>query len=83
MDHADTLTLDLTIFQKNMAALREVETPLGVRLQGFVVAPSGVEEWLGADASARIDFVPAGMPDAHMHFDSFDYAEDTRDKAEN
>jgi signal transduction histidine kinase len=41
-----------------LAALREVETPLGIRLQGFAVAPSGVEQWLGSDASTQIDFTP-------------------------
>ena len=41
-----------------LAALREVETPLGIRLQGFAVAPSGVEQWLGSDASVKIGFTP-------------------------
>jgi CDP-4-dehydro-6-deoxyglucose reductase len=31
--------------------------------------------------AARDSFRAAGMPDEHMHYDSFDYAEDTRDKA--
>ncbi len=31
--------------------------------------------------AGRAAFLAAGMPEAHMHFDSFDYAEDTRDKA--
>jgi len=42
-----------------LAALREVETPLGTRLQGFAVAPSGVEQWLGSDASVEVGFAPA------------------------
>jgi CDP-4-dehydro-6-deoxyglucose reductase len=31
--------------------------------------------------AGRAAFRAAGMPDEHMHYDSFDYAEDTRDKA--
>jgi CDP-4-dehydro-6-deoxyglucose reductase len=31
--------------------------------------------------AARTAFRAAGMPDAQMHYDSFEYAEDTRDKA--
>lgn len=31
--------------------------------------------------AGRAAFQAAGMPDEHMHFDSFDYAEDTRDQA--
>lgn len=31
--------------------------------------------------AARETFRAAGMPDAQMHYDSFEYAEDTRDKA--
>ena len=30
--------------------------------------------------AGRDAFRAAGMPDAHMHYDSFEYAEDTRDK---
>jgi len=44
-----------------LAALREVETPLGIRLQGFVVAASGVEQWLGSDTAVRVGFTPALM----------------------
>lgn len=44
-----------------LAALREVETPLGIRLQGFAVAPSGVEQWLGADTPVQVTFLPATM----------------------
>ncbi len=44
-----------------LAALREVETPLGTRLQGFAVAPSGVEQWLGSDAAVQVSFAPAEM----------------------
>ncbi len=32
--------------------------------------------------AGRAAFIAAGMPEGHMHFDSFDYAEDTRDRAE-
>jgi CDP-4-dehydro-6-deoxyglucose reductase len=32
--------------------------------------------------AAREAFRAAGMPDAQMHYDSFEYAEDSRDKAE-
>jgi len=42
-----------------LAALREVETPLGTRLQGFAIAPSGVEQWLGSDATVKVAFAPA------------------------
>ena len=31
--------------------------------------------------AARDAFRTAGMPEQHMHYDSFEYAEDTRDKA--
>jgi len=41
-----------------LAALREVETPLGIRLQGFVIAQSGVEQWLGNDTEAAVAFTP-------------------------
>jgi len=44
-----------------LAALREVETPLGIRLQGFAVAPSGVEQWIGSDATVQVEFAPAAM----------------------
>lgn len=44
-----------------LAALREVETPLGIRVQGFAVAPAGVEQWLGSDASVEIGFTPYSM----------------------
>ncbi|MGD8439134.1 MAG: HAMP domain-containing sensor histidine kinase, partial [Holophagae bacterium] len=50
-----------------LAALRDVETPLGVRLQGFAVAPSGVEQWLGADSGSEIAFAPvAPLPDGYL-----------------
>jgi CDP-4-dehydro-6-deoxyglucose reductase len=32
--------------------------------------------------AGRAAFIAAGMPEGHMHFDSFDYAEDTRDRAD-
>jgi signal transduction histidine kinase len=44
-----------------LAALREVETPIGIRLQGFAVAPSGVEQWLGSDAETPVGFTPFSM----------------------
>jgi len=44
-----------------LAALREVETPLGTRLQGFAIAPSGVEQWLGSDAAVKVGFAPAEL----------------------
>ncbi|MEX1309293.1 MAG: HAMP domain-containing sensor histidine kinase [Candidatus Sulfomarinibacteraceae bacterium] len=44
-----------------LAALREVETPIGIRLQGFAVAPSGVEQWLGRDTDIRVVFAPFSM----------------------
>lgn len=44
-----------------LAALREVETPDGMRLQGFAIAPSGVEQWLGDDTDVEISFTPAKM----------------------
>jgi signal transduction histidine kinase len=44
-----------------LAALREVETPIGIRLQGFAVAPSGVEQWLGSDAEIQVGFTPFSM----------------------
>jgi signal transduction histidine kinase len=44
-----------------LAALREVETPLGIRIQGFVVAPSGVEQWLGSDTETEVHFTPSAM----------------------
>mgnify|MGYP001544509981 CR=1 FL=1 len=44
-----------------LAALREVETPIGIRLQGFAVAPSGVEQWLGSDAEIPVGFTPFSM----------------------
>ena len=44
-----------------LAALREVETPLGIRLQGFAIAPSGVEQWLGSDTEAEVGFTPLVM----------------------
>ena len=44
-----------------LAALREVETPLGIRLQGFAIAPSGVEQWLGNDTEAEVGFTPLVM----------------------
>jgi signal transduction histidine kinase len=44
-----------------LAALREVETPLGTRLQGFAIAPSGVEQWLGSDTEAEVGFTPLVM----------------------
>ena len=44
-----------------LAALREVETPLGIRLQGFAVAPSGVEQWLGTGGLVQVGFSPAAM----------------------
>ncbi|MCU0304448.1 MAG: HAMP domain-containing histidine kinase [Thermoanaerobaculales bacterium] len=44
-----------------LAALREVDTPLGIRLQGFAVAPSGVEQWLGGDARVEVAFTPAEL----------------------
>ena len=44
-----------------LAALREVETPLGIRIQGFAVAASGVEQWLGSDAAVKVGFTPAAM----------------------
>ena len=44
-----------------LAALREVETPLGIRLQGYAVAPSGVEQWVGSDAAVQVEFAPAAM----------------------
>lgn len=50
-----------------LAALREVETPLGVRLQGFAVAPSEVEQWLGAGAGTDVVFAPiAPLPANHL-----------------
>jgi signal transduction histidine kinase len=50
-----------------LAALRDVETPLGVRLQGFAVAPSGVEQWLGAGAETDVAFAPiAPLPENHL-----------------
>ena len=33
-------------------------------------------------SAARAAFRAAGMPDEQMHYDSFEYAEDTRDKAD-
>ena len=44
-----------------LAALREVETPLGIRLQGFVIAQPGVEQWLGTDTEAEVAFTPLVM----------------------
>ncbi len=44
-----------------LAALREVETPLGIRLQGFAIAQTGVEQWLGADTDANVAFAPVVM----------------------
>lgn len=44
-----------------LAALREVETPLGIRLQGFAVAPTGVEQWLGTDTEVEVGFTPSVM----------------------
>jgi len=44
-----------------LTALREVETPLGIRLQGFAIAPSGVEQWLGSDTEAEVSFTPLAM----------------------
>lgn len=41
-----------------LAALRRVETPAGIRLQGFAIAPAAVTEWLGS--SQR--FVPVASP---------------------
>jgi len=41
-----------------LAALREVETPLGFRLQGFAVAVSGVEQWLDVGAAVPVAFTP-------------------------
>ena len=32
--------------------------------------------------AGRAAFIAAGMPEGHMHFDSFDYAEDTRDRSD-
>jgi signal transduction histidine kinase len=50
-----------------LAALREVETPVGIRLQGFVVAQSGVEQWLGAGNEIPTAFVPlALLPAEHL-----------------
>ena len=50
-----------------LAALRDVETPLGVRLQGFAVAPSGVEQWLGGDGGSEIAFAPvAPLPEGSL-----------------
>ena len=50
-----------------LAALREVETPLGFRLQGFAVAPSGVEQWLDVGAVAPVAFAPAAqLPPGHL-----------------
>jgi signal transduction histidine kinase len=50
-----------------LAALRDVETPLGIRLQGFAVAPSGVEQWLGADSGSEIAFAPvAPLAEDHL-----------------
>jgi len=44
-----------------LAALREVETPLGSRLQGFTIAPSGVEQWLGVGTDVELSFAPIMM----------------------
>jgi signal transduction histidine kinase len=44
-----------------LTALREVETPLGIRLQGFAIAQSGVEQWLGTDTEAKVTFKPLVM----------------------
>jgi len=44
-----------------LAALREVETPLGIRIQGFAVAASGVEQWLGSDARVQVGFTPEAL----------------------
>ncbi len=41
-----------------LTALREVATPLGIRLQGFAIAPSGVEQWLGSDTEVEVGFTP-------------------------
>lgn len=42
-----------------LAAVREVETPLGIRVQGFVVAPTGVAQWLGQAAEVPVVFGPS------------------------
>lgn len=44
-----------------LTALREVETPLGIRLQGFAIAASGVEQWLDSDGLVQIGFSPVAM----------------------
>ena len=47
-------------------------------LSGFDLYMAGPPPMVSAGREA---FRKAGMPDEHMHFDSFDYAEDTRDEA--
>ncbi len=48
-------------------------------LSGFDLYMAGPPPMIDA---ARAAFRAAGMPDAQMHYDSFEYADDTRDKAE-
>jgi len=48
-----------------LASLREVETPLGTRLQGFAIAPSGVEHWVGDDARVEMTFAPSTLVPVH------------------
>jgi signal transduction histidine kinase len=48
-----------------LAALREVETPLGTRLQGFAIAPSGVEQWFGNDTDVAMTFTPSDLVPIH------------------
>lgn len=45
----------------SLAALREVTTPDGLRLQGFTIATKAVIEWLGGNA----DFVPVSPSGEH------------------
>jgi signal transduction histidine kinase len=45
----------------SLAALREVTTPDGLRLQGFTFANEAIAEWLGEDAT----FVPVAPLDEH------------------
>ena len=48
-------------------------------LSGYDLYMAGPPPMIDA---ARTAFRAAGMPDAQMHYDSFEYAEDTRDKAD-